>query len=294
MADATLLNEPYVLDSAPCAGLASANRTNELGYRWTAPASCTGGRWPFRPFAALARPLEKVLKCHPLLLVGDSLSNQFHLTLMRMANYTISNERSRRWLNESFVRNDLVLTNNVTIVNRERFDPWAPHLPTRQPHIIVLNRGAHFRATNETVAGYRDALDAIRRLAPDAMVFVRSTPGGHAECWNRRNLAPLDPRFTPRPAAIYNWSNLRRQDLVMDALLASDHAYADYAFFMDVTVATGARPDSHKTDKKDCLHYCIPGPIDMWADLFANMVLYADKLGLLPSTCHPRANSQSK
>jgi hypothetical protein len=111
---------------------------------------------------------------------------------------------------------------------------------------------------------------------------VRSSPAGHAKCWLKRNHPPLDPQHPPRAPAIYNWYELRRQDLAVRALVANDTRWSNHAFYMDVTPATAARPDSHKTNKHDCLHYCVPGPIDMWADLFANMVLLADTLHLLP------------
>ena len=37
--------------------------------------------------------------------------------------------------------------------------------------------------------------------------------------------------------------------------------------FLDLTVMNNARRDRHIVYQKDCLHYCLPGPIDDWARL---------------------------
>lgn len=53
-------------------------------------------------------------------------------------------------------------------------------------------------------------------------------------------------------------------------------AQAFGVLYMDVDAATALRGDGHiqKEDKSwDCLHYCIPGPIDHWVNLLFNMFL---------------------
>ena len=36
---------------------------------------------------------------------------------------------------------------------------------------------------------------------------------------------------------------------------------------IDIMPSTSRRPDSHCVSENDCVHYCIPGPIDNWTVL---------------------------
>jgi len=54
-----------------------------------------------------------------------------------------------------------------------------------------------------------------------------------------------------------------------------------WVFVLDVVPATSLRADSHMSSTNDCLHYCAPGPIDMWVELLYNAILRALELHLM-------------
>jgi len=72
---------------------------------------------------------------------------------------------------------------------RDIQEPWSQHLAAFQsnaaaatPGVIVLDRGAHYRPLAEVLVGYQETLAYIRQQAPDAFIFIRTTPAGHPNC----------------------------------------------------------------------------------------------------------------
>jgi hypothetical protein len=77
----------------------------------------------------------------------------------------------------------------------------------------------------------------------------------------------------------WHWDNIPLQNAAtLAALPPSVHV-------LDVYHATALRVDSHpqfkygNRQRQDCLHYCLPGPIDAWVELFAASVRYGEEGG---------------
>lgn len=99
--------------------------------------------------------------------------------------------RSDRLLLDGDARAECLWTSNFIDA------PWSADTLSPATRLIVLNRGAHDEGDALTMAGWADALREVRRAAPNALVAVRTTPGGHYNCedYDRPIASPL-PRVS--------------------------------------------------------------------------------------------------
>ena len=270
--DARLLREPYYADSRPCDGRNASMRDQELGHYWTAPAAC---REPFHRMKELIPWLDAKLARFKVLVVGDSLSDHMARSMNSLHRVVTGNDLA----NFTFQSNHHLLLNTATLmIDGRNFEPWRNLVGPGNFGVVLLNRGAHYVNDSIFLSEYKDTLYFLRRTMPDALLFLRTTVSGHEDCRNRHNQAPLRAR-DPRPSGTYNWDKFEVQNKLLERLVNGDAFLASHTFIMDVDPATSLRADSHS----DCLHYCMPGPMDMWADMFVSMVHLADGLNLLES-----------
>lgn len=97
-------------------------------------------------------------------------------------------------------------------------------------------------------------------LVHASFVLVNS---GHPNCSQIKGplTQPLD--YTQFP---FHYGDFARQNELARALTHRfHHTYLDLATLLDL------RPDGHHTPQ-DCLHYCLPGPLDVWMDYFHNVL----------------------
>ena len=181
-----------------------------------------------------------------------------------------------RMRHESICANNVTISamylrnNHLLLSNHHGSDPsikpWSRmHSFLRWADVIVLNRGAHYMPDSGFRAGVRAAVRYIRNLEPDKLIIMRSTPPGHVYCNNYSEpiAEPQDPDSLP-----HHWGEFARQNKIL-----REEAEAVGAVFMDVNPMTVLRPDGHLGPPIDCLHYCIPGPLDVWAQLLLNWIL---------------------
>jgi hypothetical protein len=137
--------------------------------------------------------------------------------------------------------------------------PWAPD--AAEYDVLILNRGAHY----EDDTAYLHALSQLWRLTHSSpkLVFFRNTPHGHVEC---------DKYETPGEASHtgempYHWGDFHRQNMLAKAVIEGQGMV-----YLDVAALTRLRRDQHRgwapTNAGDCLHYCAPGPVDYWLQMF--------------------------
>ncbi|KAI8087803.1 uncharacterized protein B0P05DRAFT_374903 [Gilbertella persicaria] len=99
-----------------------------------------------------------------------------------------------------------------------------------------------------------------QHVKPDQIVWVRSTPYGHAACsqYTRPSTIPVKPTGQPGE---YEWDMLERFDFVWKDMIEQEN---DERFrFFNVSLSN-ARGDAHSQPDHDCLHTCLPGPVDDW------------------------------
>lgn len=154
--------------------------------------------------------------------------------------------------------------------------PWV-HAISRFDH-IVINTAAHWHtdkkwgsneSDEEMMDAYRRAMRIIfdylqRNLRPVQRVWVRSTPYGHAKC-SRYTEPSKTPVVPTRKDGEYQWDMFDKMDQVWKEMI--DEAQDYRIRFFNVSHMANLRGDAHSRPDSDCLHTCLPGPVDDWNKL---------------------------
>lgn len=140
--------------------------------------------------------------------------------------------------------------------------------------VIVLSTGTHYQNNSQLLYNIEGTLKTLRNDFPDVTLLFKSATVGHPECdfsiaeepWERpngHNLKALDLSYPG-----YHWVDIFNQMEVVEAFL--EEQFPDVSF-IDVTTTQMQRIDSHVGHtnldypfQMDCLHYCMPGPVDSW------------------------------
>lgn len=269
-----------------------------LKYVWYTPSGVCGQWAPFRE-AELCRTPRKV---NHILLLGDSLQEQFVRVFVnnmvqnipKPATWAVEEwvpEECEDWIGGkklkhsycrvyrlasegcsnftvSFLRNDyLQISGNKHVFDRM---PWIRFWLLKDADVVVMNRGAHYMDDDHYISFLRSAVRHIRNKYPKKLIIYRYSAPGHANC--TRYTKPLKWRQKPEDLP-FHWGDFTRQNE-----LARKVVEEVGGVHMDVDKMTALRPDGHQgwipeIKAFDCLHYCIPGPIDTWAQLLYNILL---------------------
>lgn len=150
--------------------------------------------------------------------------------------------------------------------------PAINHIREVSPDIVILNTGAHFMTTPEF---FEDLvhLEALQKEVHDTfhkkVTFVWKTMNpGHINCSSTSN-GPLVDHWSHRHdrSDLYNWFIFPKQDSYAKREIARMGMK-----LIDMSPLY-YRQDAHS----DCLHYCLPGPVDLFSVLLLNM-LYNEEL----------------
>jgi hypothetical protein len=160
---------------------------------------------------------------------------------------------------------------------------WASAAQEQGARIIwVLNRGAHYLPTAQHLESVEEAIELARGMAPLSSIFWRTCAPPHPDFIE----APLEVQNAPPlkyPLGVeayggywsqnYKWWDFYSQNNITVASLPED------VVVLDVAPASALRHDSHcgrpEGQEPDGMHYCIPGPIDTWVEMFAALVRFA-------------------
>jgi hypothetical protein len=196
-----------------------------------------------------------------------------------------------------FVRNYNLTTNtnvmweyNVShemMLNQPR--PWAGQLQKTNVSFLLMNRGAHFQPDDDVIRDLDNAFMYVKKNHPNIKVFYRSTPHGHDNCDHYKAMAPGTWHKKSDTAKLakmpFHWSDFERQNEMAFDLIRTKHPHVG---FLDFANATNLRSDSH-IGNGDCLHYCLPGPIDNWTKMLIASIKVADYMN-----CSATQGSSSK
>ena len=268
-------------------GLNASERVNEIGYRWVPAPRCAPEGGAYLRNADLARALlSKVAGCFGILTVGDSMTVALAETL---SDYTRSYNTSAapgRAIRNTVVRSAYATLNTAFQRTAYGYDlgAWAPLLDKNVYDVIVINRGVHYKDDATMLPEFEATLAHIVQRQPHALVVVRTSPSGHPNCTTKRNRPPNTVAEQLRENEQFGWGRVETQSSRMAFMVTERFARARMVI-MDVVPATSVRADSHRTSANDCLHYASPGPVDMWAELFGNIILYAQRLELIRAPC---------
>ncbi|CAN0009966.1 unnamed protein product [Phaeothamnion confervicola] len=237
------------------------------------------------------------------LVVGDSLNRLFMTTLaMALRSERLPDQSDKisaggeaylacgGALRLKFVRNDILRVQNMSDDNSCATEgkinicqSFMPYLDAGQGYnAVVVNSGAHYIDDDAYVVSMTVAADAISARmreahADSSLMLFRNTVPGSPDCDNFEGSPPLElgeaesivasasnkePEEEYKPGVFkYNWADLKRHNALAEPIFA-----ARGFVLLDVYTPTVRRFDSH-IGGADCLHYCIPGPIDHWIRL---------------------------
>ena len=146
-----------------------------------------------------------------------------------------------------------------------------------QPDIVILNSGAHWMTTPQFEVDVnvhmQSFLNQVRSTVHGKNItFAWKTMNpGHVDCPNTAPNGPLNVDWSHAHSHddIYNWWIFAHQDSYMRKNLAS---------MFNITRTVDMSPLYYRQDAhSDCLHYCMPGPVDLYGRLLLQM-LYTGEL----------------
>ena len=163
-----------------------------------------------------------------------------------------------------FVRSDHLSMGDEMVRNKKAnvyASPWYRQFVADTSYrVLVLNRGAHWSPTRTVVAELSALLDAVAAARPDVLVIVRDTPAGHPGCPNKPR-APLTAPPRNSKSWPYHWGEFASQNEAVAGVVRARPT----VLLLEVARVTAYRSDGHH-GSGDCLHYCVPGPVDAWVE----------------------------
>lgn len=151
-------------------------------------------------------------------------------------------------------------------------------IETRIPDIVVMSAGPHLHNLRNF---YEDVLypQLLYLKSQDKLKNIkyiwRTNHPGHYSCLTAKHKRIQHPvPFTPTPPindTIFQWNNFKLLD--NDAYLYSKiygFKVMDMSFLYD---RADSHPGYYNKPTPDCLHYCIPGPLDIFSVLMYHELL---------------------
>ena len=245
-------------------------------YEWV-PNNCTLRPWNATDFC-------RVLGDRLILMVGDSTMHQTFATLSSMVN-----EGDGGCLKQlTFGIAHLLIKQAREQIGASLIDHITNHVPL--PDIVILTVGAHcadvgdlFTVWDTHTVGLRDVMQSIRESAwrlvgkeHDIQYIWKTQNPGHINCTTTTDPLPDPQVIKPDdPLDKFHWANHKQYDDLskqwareegMEVLDMSPLAYRGDAHPSLNTLLL------HKAADRDCLHYCIPGPLNLFSILLYNML----------------------
>lgn len=164
--------------------------------------------------------------------------------------------------------------------------------------IMFINRGYHYQRTSpDYMKGFESVMkEYLQRLhhEPPSSPSPRSSKNGylifrsihmaHPSCSKYKDSYPFTdlnyssyqtPTIMKQYHSSYNWYEIIQQDkeLVQPILHKLIHQNIFDAqkklFYLDILSSSKLMISRHTSD---CLHYCVPGPMDSWIDFLQNVI----------------------
>ena len=224
--------------------------------------------------------LLEALSGRRVLLIGDSITKEHYVSLRCLVgDAAVKEEREHLQPPEHSVVSlhggGFIQFYRLNTFVQESTDVVTPDWPSQLVHeadVVILNTGAHKHARirdgqNRTaVAEMAQTVAKTLQSQNQHGVFIfRSHFLPHANCEEvTAPIGSLDrvPRLTP-----FNWNTFADQDEEWRNVFESS---GPRFIFYNITFATSLRADAHtvllKTPSiRDCLHFCLPGVVDLWS-----------------------------
>jgi GDSL/SGNH-like Acyl-Esterase family found in Pmr5 and Cas1p len=267
-----------------------------LRYKWQ-PHDCQldNQQWDRHAFC-------KLLEGKTIGVSGDSMSQQFVHSLMGYTRGTVESHEqflvpSKVWEGKPSywikMRVPLCPQNkDGTTLVYQRWDIYQGKEQDRaalteliqESDYLVLNWGVHYQMWPDMEKATDDFVGLLEELwrpphkKPERL-FWRSTNVAHANCGMATG--PLqslnsssNTSFTDATQSVIHDKYGAQEILWQDAYIIKPRLLSKLpkATLLQIEETTLQRPDGHRVEgfngQEDCLHYCEPGPVDHWAELF--------------------------
>eukprot|EP00980_Cylindrotheca_fusiformis_P014536 scaffold3914_cov121-Cylindrotheca_fusiformis.AAC.5 len=253
---------------------------------WTVADRCT-----FQPFNTTR--LCEVLQNRTVAFLGDSISFQQYNSLA----YLTSAKDVLRFKTKCFSRTCPNFTSKLYWMrdNQATSTQWNNLVRNVDPEVIVLNRGAHFTPTDELLRELNDTLHTALKWQEDCdargrdcVLLWRTTAPGFPNC--QQVPGPLDNAAKAEEIIAnkswymeqevrqkFHWWEFASQNQMVEDLIQDFRTVQKLRiYFLDFYDLAILRPDHH-IDDKDCLHWCLPGPMDSANQLLLHQLEVANK-----------------
>jgi len=179
-----------------------------------------------------------------------------------------------------YVRSDRLWNSSHYEYCNEYCNPWwSKYLDDDRPTLLLANTGIHahtMKRFEEDFDNFTSRLASVSHLRPKDLFYFRLTLPGHEKCHEYdhpfRSLQEfsLDGELARR----YTWGLVPGFNDY--AKMAASRLAAARKFnltVLDPYLLTILRPDGHRFQQGDCLHYYLPGVVDWWNHLLVTMLL---------------------
>ena len=248
-------------------------------------------QYTWQPHACTAATLDRKELCRMLGnrtigMIGDSINQQFARAILgRMRGYFDDMDEYSR--NQMDVVQAPLCGEGGAHFNFHRWNKYEPNDESREKlvevvnssDIMIFNFGVHYMPWLEYEAAMVDLIQLLEEHAAESSknkkFFWRSTIASHANCSD----ATAPETSLPSLHADYGADEIILQDseIAQPRLLQSSLDLS----ILHVDQTTLLRRDGHRVighnGASDCLHYCEPGPIDSWVDLFYHHMVLMEK-----------------
>jgi hypothetical protein len=217
-------------------------------YVWV-PSNCSLLPWDSELFC-------KSLRNRTILFIGDSTMGQSANALMSMLHEASASCTSQIFFSRKY--HDI-----------GPFQGFISHLKKWNPSITILNYGAHAKDDRDiwtALSNIKRELDKpeFKNTHLSNISFVwRTNNGGHVNCGNYT--APSEFTYYDPSVDMYRWSLFPHWD-EMGKNFSREMGWK----VLDVSPMY-SRHDAHP-GRGDCLHYCLPGPIDLISTILLQML----------------------
>ena len=166
------------------------------------------------------------------------------------------------------------------------------HGTLARPHntqVVVISQGAHFIAEESTfVQHMRQVAELLRaRTSRGTLVIFHDSVPGVADCDLRQFERPLqtleEAERIVQDKPFYDGPNFKRRNKLAAELFGAAgfvhlHTYLPTVMRQDSRLGYRVRPASQGGGRfLDCIHFCVPGPTLLWADMLAQRVVQASE-----------------
>ena len=218
---------------------------------------------------------------------GDSLMWQQYHSLHYLSNATWIINKQTGQLSKTCDGTTTLYWRRDNFINAKGMDGF---LKLYDPDVVIMNRGAHYRNdatfTNELNATLERSLrwqrdcDQRKNDPRKCLLFWRTTAPGFPNCnqvpgpLSKSNISIAegwvqnsDNEWYTAGRKQYNWWHFASQNALVENLMQSYTRNHNLRVrFLDFYEMAMLRPDHH-ISKNDCLHWCLPGPMDATAAL---------------------------